>query len=70
MMMPTHTLRTPFNHPTQPINRQGLEYFHALRARSVPAKLLIYEQDVHAIDRPVSEADHWLQIGRWLEEHI
>jgi acylaminoacyl-peptidase len=52
------------------INKQGLEYFHALKAQNVPTKLLIYEQDVHAIDRPVSEADHWLQIGRWLEEHL
>lgn len=49
---------------------QGMEYHHALRARGVPTKLLIYENDVHAIDKPVSEADHWLQIGAWLEEHL
>lgn len=49
---------------------QGWEYHHALKARGVPTKLLIYEQDVHAIDRPVSEADHWLQIAGWLEAHL
>lgn len=47
-----------------------MEYYHALKARGVPTKLLIYENDVHAIDRPLSEADHWLQIGRWLEDHL
>ena len=36
----------------------------------VPVKLLIYEDDVHAIDRPKSEADHWLQIGEWLHRHL
>jgi acylaminoacyl-peptidase len=49
---------------------QGLEFHHALKARGVPTKLLVYEQDVHAIDRPVSEADHWLQIAGWLEAHL
>lgn len=49
---------------------QGLEFHYALKARGVPTKLLVYEQDVHAIDRPVSEADHWLQIAGWLEAHL
>ena len=66
----TKTMTISTHLPHLPPSHQGLEYHHALRARGVPTKLLVYEQDVHAIDRPVSEADHWLQIGAWLEAHL
>jgi len=49
---------------------QGIEYYHALRSKGVKTKLLIYEKDDHAIDRVVSEADHWLNIKRWFDEHL
>ena len=49
---------------------QGIEYFHAMRSKGVPTKLLMYEDDDHAIDKVVSEADHWINIKRWFDEHL
>ena len=49
---------------------QGLEWYHALRARGIATQLLTYPEDVHAIDKPASEADHWVNCALWLEEHL
>jgi len=49
---------------------QGLEFYHAIRARGVKTKLLTYDDDDHAIDKPKSEADHWINIKRWFDEHL
>ena len=49
---------------------QGLEFYHALRSRGIPTRLLMYEQDDHAIDGVASEADHWINIARWFQEHL
>lgn len=49
---------------------QGVEWFHALKSKGVKAKLLVYPEDVHAIDKPASEADQWLNIADWLKEHL
>ena len=49
---------------------QGLEYYHSLRSKGIATKLLVYERDDHAIDRVVSEADHWINIKRWFDEHL
>ena len=49
---------------------QGLEWFHVLKSKGVETKLLIYPEDVHAIDKPASEADQWLNIAGWLKKHF
>ena len=49
---------------------QGIEYYHALKSRGVPARLLLYPEDSHPIDRPSSEADHWVNVASWLNEHM
>jgi len=49
---------------------QGIEYYHALRARGVPAKLLVYEDCDHAIDLVASEADYWINTKRWFDHHL
>lgn len=49
---------------------QGIEFYHALRSRGVPARLLLYPEDSHPIDRPTSEADHWINVAHWLNEHL
>lgn len=49
---------------------QGLEWFHALKCQGVEVKLLVYPEDVHAIDKPASEADQWLNIVSWLDKHL
>eukprot|EP00986_Skeletonema_menzelii_P013582 scaffold8048_cov134-Skeletonema_menzelii.AAC.2 len=49
---------------------QGLEYFHSLRAKNLPTKLLVYEDCDHAIDRVVSEADFWINTKQWFDKHL
>jgi len=49
---------------------QGVEFHHALKSQNVPTRLLMYPEDTHAIDRPASEADHWLNIAAWLNNHL
>lgn len=49
---------------------QGIEYYHSLRARNVPTKLLMYEDCDHAIDGAASEADFWINVKRWFDEHL
>jgi acylaminoacyl-peptidase len=49
---------------------QGLEYYYALRSKGVSTKLLVYKDDDHAIDSPVSEADHWINIKQWFDNHL
>ena len=49
---------------------QGIEYYHALRAKNVPTKLLVYEDCDHAIDLVVSEADFWVNTKRWFDQHL
>jgi dipeptidyl aminopeptidase/acylaminoacyl peptidase len=44
---------------------QGIEYYHALRSQGVNTKLLLYDDDDHAIDKVQSEADHWINILQW-----
>ena len=42
---------------------QGLEWYHSLRSRGVPTKLLVYETSDHAIDIVAAEADHWINVS-------
>ena len=49
---------------------QGMEYFYALRSKGVKTKLLLYDDDDHAIDHVQSEADHWINIKQWFDENI
>ena len=48
---------------------QGVEFYHALQNRGVPAKMLIFPEDVHAIDRPLSEAEQWIAIADWIAKY-
>jgi len=45
---------------------QGLDFYHALRARGVPTGLLVYPDDDHALDKPRTAADHWVEIAAFL----
>jgi len=49
---------------------QGTEYYYALRAKGIDTKLLIYQEDDHAIDKVQSEADHWINIKRWFDKYL
>jgi len=49
---------------------QGLDFYYTLRANGVKSKLLMYDDDNHAIDQVCSEADHWINIKRWFDEYL
>ncbi|KAG7366455.1 peptidase S9 prolyl oligopeptidase family protein [Nitzschia inconspicua] len=49
---------------------QGLEWYHILRSKGIPTKLLLYPSDCHALDRDTTEADHWIHIRKWFDEYL
>ena len=49
---------------------QGIDFYHALRARGKEARMLTYPDDDHALDSPRTAADHWCEIAAFLEECI
>ena len=49
---------------------QGLELYHYLKGKNTKTDLIAYPKDVHAIDKPLSEADHWLSIADWVHSHL
>lgn len=49
---------------------QGISYYHTLRSLGVTTKMLVFPEDVHAIDRPQSEAEQWVAIAEWLMMHL
>jgi hypothetical protein len=46
-----------------------LEFYHTLRSNGVKTKLLVYDDDDHAIEGVKSEADLWINIKKWFDEH-
>jgi acylaminoacyl-peptidase len=49
---------------------QGLEWYHSLRSKGVPTKLLTYDGNDHAIAGVKAEADHWVNIKQWFDNHL
>ena len=49
---------------------QGVEYYHMLKAQGCVTRMVHFPQDTHAIDRPMSEASHWVIIADWINEHM
>ena len=49
---------------------QGLEWFHTLRSMGIDCKLLLYENDDHAIEGVASEADHWINVKHWFDKYL
>ena len=49
---------------------QGIEYYHALVARKVPAKMLYFPDDVHALDKPCSEAEQWVATAEFISYYL
>jgi acylaminoacyl-peptidase len=47
-----------------------LEYYQLLKSRNIECKLVIYPEDCHAIDRPATEAEHWIEIALFLKKHF
>jgi len=50
---------------------QGYEFHAAVKAAgAAPTQLLVYPDSGHPIERVEDEADHWLAVASWFEEHL
>ncbi|KAH0629992.1 hypothetical protein JD844_012520 [Phrynosoma platyrhinos] len=50
--------------------KQGLEYYHALKARGIPTRMLWYPGNNHALSGVEAEADGFMNIALWLIKHL
>ncbi|XP_077182123.1 acylamino-acid-releasing enzyme-like isoform X3 [Paroedura picta] len=50
--------------------KQGLEYYHALKARGIPTRVLLYPGNNHALAGVEAEADGFMNIALWLIQHM
>jgi acylaminoacyl-peptidase len=52
---------------------QGVAFYQLLRlyhGAHVPLSLMTFPDDVHAIDLPTTEAEHWMAIAQWIQTHL
>lgn len=52
---------------------QGVAFYQLLRlyhGDRVPLSLMTFPEDVHAIDLPSTEAEHWIAIAKWFQTHL
>lgn len=47
----------------------GQQYLAALRARGVTTRCLMFPEDSHALDRPQTEYEQWINSAWWLRTH-
>ncbi|XP_067417331.1 acylamino-acid-releasing enzyme isoform X1 [Emydura macquarii macquarii] len=50
--------------------KQGQEYYRALKARGIPARLLWYTGNNHALSGVEAEADGFMNMALWLLQHL
>lgn len=48
----------------------GRRYTDAVRARGVPTRTLVFPNDTHALDKPQTEFEQWLNLAWWLGQHV
>ena len=49
---------------------QGIEYYKALMARNVPAKLAVFKDDNHPLDKPQTTMDCIILTLLWYEKYL
>ncbi len=49
---------------------QGLEYYHLLKTRGVDVEMVNFPEDVHAIDKPHTEAQQHLSIANFIKKRL
>jgi acylaminoacyl-peptidase len=45
-------------------------YIDAVRARGVDTRVLVFPNDTHALDKPNTEFEQWLNLAWWLGLHV
>ncbi|CAJ1085082.1 acylamino-acid-releasing enzyme isoform X4 [Xyrichtys novacula] len=51
-------------------NKQGIEYYRALKAKQVPVRLLWYPGNNHALSKVDAESDGFMNIALWIIQHL
>uniref|UniRef100_A0A3B4ZH63 acylaminoacyl-peptidase n=1 Tax=Stegastes partitus TaxID=144197 RepID=A0A3B4ZH63_9TELE len=51
-------------------NRQGIEYYRALKAKNVPVRLLWYPGNNHSLSKVDAESDVFMNIALWIIQHL
>ncbi|XP_073326797.1 acylamino-acid-releasing enzyme isoform X1 [Pagrus major] len=51
-------------------NKQGLEYYKALKAKQVPVRLLWYPGNNHSLSKVDAESDGFMNIALWMIQHL
>uniref|UniRef100_A0A0E9XMB1 Peptidase S9 prolyl oligopeptidase catalytic domain-containing protein n=2 Tax=Anguilla anguilla TaxID=7936 RepID=A0A0E9XMB1_ANGAN len=51
-------------------NKQGMEYYRALKALQVPVRLLWYPGNNHSLSKVDAESDGFMNIALWVIQHL
>uniref|UniRef100_A0A671UVH6 acylaminoacyl-peptidase n=1 Tax=Sparus aurata TaxID=8175 RepID=A0A671UVH6_SPAAU len=51
-------------------NKQGLEYYKALKVKQVPVRLLWYPGNNHSLSKVDAESDGFMNIALWMIQHL
>ncbi|KAF6717162.1 Acylamino-acid-releasing enzyme [Oryzias melastigma] len=51
-------------------NKQGIEYYKALKAKQIPVRLLWYPGNNHSLSKVDAESDGFMNIALWILQHL
>ncbi|CAN9515559.1 unnamed protein product [Ophioblennius macclurei] len=51
-------------------NKQGIEYYKALKAKQIPVRLLWYPGNNHSLSKVDAESDGFMNVALWIIQHL
>jgi acylaminoacyl-peptidase len=48
----------------------GKRYVDTLRSKGVPVRMLVFPEDTHALDKPQSDFESWVNMAWWLKQYV